>query len=153
MVRGSSSRSGPAPDPNALRRDRDGKDWVHLPAEGRQGEPPDWPLSDPTLRELALWAIEWKRPQAVMWETNGQQNEVALYVRSLKDAEKSDATTAARQLVKQQMEALGLSIPGLRGNRWVIDVQPEQPQVTRADDSSDRRSARKRLTALTGGAA
>lgn len=152
MARGSSSRSGPAPDPNALRRDRDQKEWVHLPAEGRKGNAPEWPLSDPTLRELALWEREWKRPQAVMWESNGQENEVALYVRSLKDAENPEASVAARQLIKQQMEALGISIPGLRANRWIIG----EPSVARANprpSSPDRQSAKDRVKVIQGGAA
>lgn len=38
--------SGPPPDPNALRRERpqDKAGWEMLPAEGRKGRPPDWPL-------------------------------------------------------------------------------------------------------------
>jgi len=43
---GARINSGPAPDPNALRRDRaeDKAGWTILPADGRQGDPPDWPL-------------------------------------------------------------------------------------------------------------
>lgn len=152
MARGSSSRSGPAPDPNALRRDRDQKEWINLPAEGRKGKAPEWPLSDPSLRELALWEREWKRPQALMWEANGQENEVALYVRSLEDAENPEASVAARQLIKQQMEALGISIPGLRANRWIIG----EPPVARANPrppSPDRQSAKDRVKVIQGGAA
>jgi hypothetical protein len=67
-----------------------------------------------------LWAARVARPQAVMWERNGQELEVALYVRSLADAEQMDASVAARTLVRQQQEALGLSLPGLARNRWRI---------------------------------
>ena len=37
---------GPAPDPNALRRDRpsDRDGWTSLPSEGRKGDAPAWPL-------------------------------------------------------------------------------------------------------------
>ncbi|MFF1633962.1 hypothetical protein [Leifsonia sp. NPDC058248] len=37
---------GPAPDPNALRRDRpsDKDGWTTLPSEGRRGAAPAWPL-------------------------------------------------------------------------------------------------------------
>ena len=73
MAKGASSRSGPAPDPNALRRDRDGETWLTLPAEGRKGKAPAWPLSKATARESKLWTSEWKRPQALQWERNGQQ--------------------------------------------------------------------------------
>lgn len=50
--------SGPPPDPNALRRDRpsDQATWTTLPAEGRTGEPPEWPLLDVQPREWDLGA-------------------------------------------------------------------------------------------------
>lgn len=43
---GARINSGPPPDPNALRRDRpsDQAGWVTLPAAGRKGRPPEWPL-------------------------------------------------------------------------------------------------------------
>src|SRR4051794_35844860 len=109
---GARTRSGPPPDPNALRRDRksDGE-WSTLPATGRDGDLPDWPLADQSQREAVLWEQEWLRPQAVMWERNGQQLEVALYVRSVVDAEARGATTSSRTLVRQMMDSLGISAP------------------------------------------
>lgn len=137
--------SGPAPDPNALRRDRDGGGWITLPAAGRAEPAPEWPLSRPTARETALWTSEWRRPQAVMWERNGQEVEVAMYVRSLATAEKREATVAARTLVRQQQEALGLSLPGLARNRWKIGPG-DQPATAPAP------AIRSRLKVVAGGA-
>lgn len=52
MTRGGARvNSGPPPDPNALRRDRaeDKAGWTVLPAAGRSGRTPKWPLlPDPT---------------------------------------------------------------------------------------------------------
>jgi hypothetical protein len=147
---GARARSGPPPDPNALRRDRDGADWLTLPADGRAGDPPEWPLTRPSKRELALWEREWRRPQAILWEENGLELEVALYVRSVAKAEKSDAPVNLRTLVKQQQEALGISLPGMQRNRWKIGV------VKPAAESTSRvpgRSARSRFEVVTGGAA
>lgn len=146
---GARARSGPPPDPNALRRDRDGKDWVTLP-EGRDGEPPAWPLTRASKRELALWVSEWRRPQAVMWERNGQELEVALYVRSLAAAERAKAPVNLRTLVKQQQEALGISLPGLARNRWRIEhVEPAQVGPVQRPVGA---SARDRFRVVTGGA-
>ena len=118
---GARARSGQAPDPEALRRERDKPgDWTTLPAEGRAGDPPEFPLADESEREAVLWAREWRRPQAVMWERNGQELEVAMYVRTVALAERRDAPVNARTLVRQQQEALGLSMPGLLRNRWRI---------------------------------
>jgi hypothetical protein len=86
-----------------------------------------------------------------MWERNGQQLEVALYVRTLRDAEKHDAPVASRTLLRQQMDALGLTVPGLRSNRWVIGSQSDQ-KVIRPNDP-DRTSAKSRLRSIEGGAA
>lgn len=148
MRGGARSRSGPAPDPNALRRDRDKQEWTHLPAAGRTTPAPEWPLSRQTKREAALWEREWRRPQALMWEANGQETEVALYVRALRTAEQPKAPTAARSLVCRQMAELGISVPGLRSNRWIIaDEEARQPQVARAAGMA---SARDRLRLVVG---
>lgn len=121
---GARVRPGPAPNPNALRREHDAGEWTHLPEAGREGDPPPWPLSRRTRRESVLWAREWRRPQAVMWERNGQCVEVAIYVRTLALAERQDAPVNARTLLKQQMEALGVSIPGMLRLRWIIGDAP-----------------------------
>lgn len=147
MAKGLSRRSGPPPDPDSLTQ-TDG-DWTVLPAEGRKGPVPEWPLSSPTGRELELWAGEWCRPQAVMWEQAGQELEVALFVRSLVKAEAHEASTNARTLVRQQMEALGISVPGMQRNRWKIgQIEPVDADVEPDDDD-----VRNRLTVVAGGAA
>lgn len=145
---GARARSGPAPDPQALRRDRkdDAAGWLTLPAEGRKGATPEWPLSEASDRELALWVREWRRPQAVEWERNGQELEVGMYVRSLVAAEAPDAVTAARAEVRRMQEALGLSLPGLARNRWRIADAPGELAPTSA-----AASARGRFKVVPGG--
>jgi len=138
---GARARSGPPPDPNALRRDRpsDQKAWTHLPAAGREGDPPPWPLARPKKRELVLWADEWKRPQALMWEARGQALEVALYVRATALAESPKAIASDRALVLRLMDDLGVSSGGLAKNRWVIDdARREEPGPVAAKPARDR---------------
>lgn len=65
---GARARSGPAPDPNALRRERDVGEWTILPADGRPGSAPEWPLRGQSDREVELWDAMWSKPQALMWE-------------------------------------------------------------------------------------
>ena len=121
MPSGGHARSGPAPDPNALRRDRKGDaEWITLPREGRPGPAPAWPLSAPTAREKHWWAYLWKLPQASQWAKTGQELEVAIYARRLTEAEKRGATVALGTLVRQLADALGLTIPGMRTHRWRI---------------------------------
>ena len=146
---GARIRSGPPPDPSALRRERkDDGGWVTLPREGRDGPAPSWPLSRATKREEELWAAEWARPQAVVWEENGQELEVAMFVRSVRLAEVPSAPTNARTLVRQQMDSLGISIPGMQRLKWRIGEAP----VRAEREATDEPSAKERLKLVQGGA-
>jgi hypothetical protein len=140
---GARGRSGPPPDPDSLTQAEG--EWTVLPAAGREGEVPAWPLAQAIERELDLWGDEWSRPQAIMWERQGQELEVALYVRSLVTAEAHNAPTNTRTLVKQLQEALGISMPGLLRNRWKIGAVEAPDQV---DDGEE--DVRLRLVAGDG---
>lgn len=149
---GARARSGPAPDPTALRRERDAGEWTVLPAEGRDGEIPEWPLSEPAGRELGLWDELWVKPQALMWERYGQHWEVALYVRRLVEAEERGSMVNLSTLVRQMADSLGLTTPGLRANRWRIDRREDDAvQGPASVTAIDNSSARARLKALSGG--
>lgn len=157
MVKGGArTRSGPAPDPNALRRERDEGDWTVLPAEGREGDPPAWPLLGCSDREAQLWVELWVKPQALMWQRYGQRLEVALYVRNVALAEQPHSPVNLGTLVRQQSDSLGLTTPGMRANRWKIapaDDRREQPQPRATSRKAARPAARDRLKVIDGGAA
>lgn len=144
---GARLRSGPGADPNALRRDRpsDG-DWLVLPSEGRRGPVPEFPLPSATGRELDVWAGLWRRPQAVLWERNRQDLEVALHVRTFVEAEQPEAAAALRTLVRQQLGELLLSIPAMNAARvrFSDSLEADQADVV----VLARPSARERLRAL-----
>lgn len=76
-----------------------------------------------------------------MWERNGQEYEVALFVRAFAAAERVDASVTSRTLANQMLDRLGLTATGLRGNRWIIE--PADPAAT----SSTRSKAAKKPTA------
>lgn len=127
---------GPAPNPNARRRNaRVGV--VQLPAAGRPGEPPKWPLPPPALgdvtdyvaeRELALWAEVWSTPQAVAWERLGWTVTVARYCRYQVLAE-ADPKVGAE--VRQLEDRLGLTPKSMRSLMWEVA----------ADEVGERREA------------
>ena len=146
--------SGPPPDPNALRRDRpaDQAGWTSLPAEGRAGEPPVWPLLQQTVREETLWRDMWARPQAVMWDRLGQQIEVAMFVRKLGEAELPKASVELQKVVRQYLDSLGLSVQGMLRNRWKIAPPVEAPEAAGSEPVRPRRpSARTRLKVVPDG--
>jgi hypothetical protein len=95
MPKGGHARSGPPPDPNSARSDARGINFTALPANGYDGEVPDYPLPKRVIwnewfegsgrdrekrrerddgategtweRELELWAWLWSTPQACAW--------------------------------------------------------------------------------------
>jgi hypothetical protein len=141
------THSGPPPDPFAARRDKDAADWTRLPAEGRTGDPPAWPLPGRTTApQRKLWAAEWTRPQAVMWERNRQELLVATYVSAVLVANSYDGKAADRNVVRQLMEELGISDSGLLRHRWVIDGTAEADAVQSSGKARPRADARDRLS-------
>jgi hypothetical protein len=149
---GARTRSGPPPDPNALRRERDAGEWVDLPGEGRDDAPPEWPLTDFSPRERELWLRLWSMPQALMWERYGQELEVALYARQVERFEQPRSSVILGTLVRQMADSLGLTTPGLRANRWRIAREDSGLQRGTAPVVPLRASARDRLKALRGAA-
>ncbi|MEV4437495.1 hypothetical protein AB0K09_00510 [Streptomyces sp. NPDC049577] len=145
---GARTRSGPPPDPNALARERDAGEWTVLPADGRAGVLPPWPLLGESPRETQLWTQLWTKPQALMWERNGSHFEVALYVRRLVEAEVPDSPVSLGTLVRQMADSLGLTTPGMRANRWRI-AREEPPAA--AVPLTAARSSRARLKVVRDG--
>ena len=169
---GARVNSGPPPDPNALRRDRkqDRDGWTSLPAEGRKGEAPSWPLAgltEPPIkndtareayavalieraeRELDLWRALWATPQAVVWERLGWTVEVAMYVRLVVAAERTAETKALAE-ARMWSDRLGLNPAAMLRNRWrVVEDEVAAKRGTRPAPAS---SVRDRLRAVNGGA-
>lgn len=139
---GARARSGPAPDPEALRREQHWGEWVDLPSAGRTGRAPAWPLTKATPRERTVWNRLWKLPQAIMWEKQQQHDVVALYVRRFVEAEQRGSPTNLSTLVRQLADSLGLTTPGLRSNRWRISER--KSGVTSPSSAPSPRPSRSR---------
>lgn len=132
----------PAPNPHARRRNaRIGP--TSLPAGGRKGKPPEWPLAlhrdeEVHEREQALWVELWATPQAVAWERDRSTREVAMYVRWSIKAEglDRDAASEARQLA----DRLGLNPKALRALMW--EIPADEVAGTRADRAASSAAAK-----------
>ncbi|MFE7947403.1 hypothetical protein [Streptomyces sp. NPDC057426] len=153
---GARAVSGPPPDPRSLRSAKaaDKGGWRTLPAEGRPGEVPEWPLTTPADRELDLWDDLWTKPQAVVWEDMGQELEVALFVRTLAEAERADARVDVKKMVRSYLDSLGLSVAGMNRNRWKIApavAEPVEASPAATDAAVRRPSARDRLKVVPSG--
>lgn len=115
---------GPAPKAESAQR-RKGRGLgsggqVRLPAAGRAGDPPSWPLTRQSKREKALWLELWSKPQAVIWERLSWTHEVAMYVRLLVICERPKAPGIALIERRQQADRLGLTPMSMLRLRWEI---------------------------------
>lgn len=151
---GARTRSGPAREENALRRDRktDQGDWLLLPAEGRTKAAPAWPLMPrATPRETAVWRRLWKKPQAVAWEQLGMHELVALYCRRFCEAEQRMTATNLSTLVRQLADGLGLTAPGMASLRWrIVADETAEKRGAREAAAPKRTSSRDRLRVVRG---
>lgn len=148
---GARTRSGPAPDPNALRRDRPGDrdGWTTLPADGRTGPAPEWPLTTQTERERELWTSHWRKPQAVIWERDHIIENVAMYVRQFCEGEVPKSSAENRKTTRMMAADLYLTPDSLLKAKLRIG----QVATTLASVTPIRASARSRLTVTDGSGA
>lgn len=94
---------------------------LKLPAEGRAGDPPKWPLPGRvSAAERGAWAALWATPQAVAWERLGWTRTVARYCRILVEAEARDAPAKATMEARQLEDRLGLTPKSMRMLLWEI---------------------------------
>jgi hypothetical protein len=139
---GARARSGPAPDPDSFRQD--GRDWVTLPMT-YSGPVPEFPLVNPTDRELELWTRLWGQGHAIMWLANSQEIDVALHCRVTASIEACEGEpTAALLGVRIRMgEDLGLTVGGAKKNGWLF------AKPAAASGSTTEQSASKAATNVT----
>lgn len=145
---GARGNAGRVADPAALRRERSGDSatWTMLGVP--DFEAPAFPLDELSSRESIIWARLWVKPQATEWKRLGLEDEVALYVRYLAEAERSEASGSVRTLVKQHQELLGLSTAGLNRLRWQLPAG-EAPKAEMAPKRKS--SSRARLKVVGNG--
>ena len=129
------SGKGPAPyKPSEQRKKPQATvGFKQLPAEGRVGDPPAWPLSQQSAEEQKLWNKLWALPQSVMWEHIRCEDTVALYVRVfvLMAQAESDATVVKLGNEVRQLDSkLGLSPRAMLDLRWEVEHPEETPEST-----------------------
>jgi len=92
-----------------------------LPAGGRKGPTPKWPLpGEPTKAEAAHWRKLWTKPQAVVWEQQELFDIVARYCRIVVMASAPDAFAAVMAQASSLEDRLGLTPRAMRMLLWQI---------------------------------
>lgn len=153
MKGGARARSGPAPDPNALRRLRkdDSAGWTVLPNEGRTSRTPDWPAPTQTDREAELWTEMWATPQALIWERDGLRHYVAMFVRLLAEAEVEKASAENRKTVRMMYADLYLTSDAMARAR--IRIAEDETAAKREAKPTSKPTSRDRFEVVDGAGA
>lgn len=155
---------GPPPKPAGQRRRTNATiAMTQLPAEGRKGPAPKYPLPPVVVhddeggsemareREADLWESLWATPQAVMWERTHSTLTVARFVRFSVLAEAGDvkAATEARQLE----DRLGLNPQAMLRLRWEMSADEVAEQRQERTSRVKARTPRQRLRVVDSEAA
>ena len=157
MARGGHGRSGPAPDPNSGRSDRRGYKLTALPAGGFDGDIPEFPLpaaaADDLIgrRELAIWELHWRTPQACAWFLEPWRWEtVAEFCRIKAIVELApDASAALVDKLRMYRDQIGMTPAGLRENGWAIaHDEVGEKRETKSDEKP--KSSRDRMKVVGG---
>lgn len=138
---GARNRSGPPPDAASGRSDRRGLVLTALPNEGYDGNVPEFPLPNPSVRELAIWADAWTTPQACAWSLEPWRwQTVAEYARFKAMCEAEPNASLIGQLHRYR-DQIGLTPAGLKENGWSIatdEIAQAQQAPGAAPSSRDR---------------
>ncbi len=174
MARGGArNRSGPQADPQSLRSAERGIVLTALPAEGRKGRAPAFPLPkvdrftmiDGTRivdragstafrrRELAVWAECWKMPQACAWELEPWRGPTVAEFCRLKTVVElePDANASLVAQLHRYRDQIGLTPAGLKENGWAIAKNEIAAKTAAKQPTPKRTSARDRMKVVQGG--
>ena len=156
MARGGArNRSGPNADPDSGRSDSRGYSLTALPAHGYRGEAPDFPLPDPTARELEVWAQAWTTPQACAWAMPSEAwrvPTVALWVRVKVRCEDPEAGAALLGQLHRFADQIGMTTAGLAEMGWKVAVDETATKREQPRSDAEPDDPRDRLSVVDGGA-
>lgn len=147
MTRGGSrNRSGPTPSEDSGRSDRRGYSLTALPAGGYDGPVPEFPLPEPTERELAVWAQAWTTPQACAWAMPSEAwrvRTVAMWARLSVRCEEAAAPAALLGQLHRFADQIGMTTAGLAEMGWKVAVDEVAKKA--AENAAKPASSRDRM--------
>jgi hypothetical protein len=119
---------------------------VMLPAGGRKGDAPPWPLpGGMDTSEEQAWRELWATPQAVAWERFGWTRVVARYCRVMVAAEQRGAKSTQLAQATALEDRLGLTPKSMRLLLW--QIAPDEVAERREAEAAPK-SARGRIKAV-----
>lgn len=145
---GNRNRGGARPVEGSGRSDRRGFKLTALPAEGFDGPIPEFPLPEPTDRELVVWEWAWRTPQACAWSMPSEAwriRTVASWVRLSVRCEQLDTPAALLGQVHRFADQIGLTTAGLAEMGWKVAVDEVAAKASRPVMPQSRPARRLRV--------
>jgi hypothetical protein len=153
---GARNRSGPPAKEDSGRSDRRGFALTALPAEGYQGDVPEFPLPNASARELEVWTSAWRTPQACAWAMASESWRVpfvADWVRVTVRCEDVEAPASLFAAKFRLEDRIGLSTAGLAEMGWKVAVdETAAKRQSQPAAEPKRQSSRDRMKVVSGGA-
>lgn len=153
MARGGArNRSGPPAQEGSARSERRGFTLTTLPAEGYTGPVPDFPLPEPSERELEVWQKAWRTPQACAWSTPSEAwriETVAMWTRVKVRCEDPGVPAPVLGQLHRFADQIGLTTAGLAEMGWKVAVDEVAKKA--ASRQPAEKPARRLRSASSGG--
>lgn len=150
---GARNRSGPPVDPNSARSEARGVVLTALPAGGYTGPTPEFPLPEPSDRELEVWAQAWTTPQACAWSQPSETwrtGTVAMWVRVKVRCEDPAAPAPLMGQLHRFADQIGMTTAGLAEMGWQVAVDELAAKAASHDEpEDDADDPRDRFTVVT----
>lgn len=171
---GARVRSGPPADPTSARSERRGTTAITagtpLPSEGHRGRAPAYPLPKINRgvssegrantvmttafrkRELEIWRLVWKTPQAAAWAGDSWRwQTIAEYCRIKAAVELDpDSNAALLSRLREYRNEIGLSPDGMKANGWTIAQDQVAQQAAKKTTATKKTAPQRRLRAVSG---
>ena len=131
---GPRNRSGPKAREDSARSERRGYNLTALPSEGFDGPVPDFPLPDPSERELEVWEAAWRTPQACAWSMPSERwrtRTVAMWVRLSVVCESPEVGAAHLAQLHRFADQIGMTTAGLAEMGWKVAVDEVATQAAK----------------------
>lgn len=146
---GSRNRSGPPASELSGRSEKRGFSLTALPAEGYDGPVPEWPLPSPLGRELEVWELAWRTPQACAWSMPSEAwrvRTVAMWCRLSVRCEDIEAPASLLGQLHRFADQVGMTTAGLAEMGWkvAVDELGAKRAVTEPQESTPSRPRRLR---------
>lgn len=151
---GARNRSGPGASEDSGRSDRRGFSLTALPSQGYAGPVPDFPLPMVSARELEVWKLAWRTPQACAWSMPSESwriRTVAMWVRLTVRCEDPDAGAALLGQLHRFADQIGMTTAGLAEMGWKIAVDEIAKRAAeKSSVASKPKSSRDRMKVVVG---